>query len=259
MSPFPLTVHRLPFTVWVMADGQSIGLLVAFSAGLLSFLSPCVLPLVPSYIGFLTGMTANEVSSRRHLALLHAILFVLGFSLVFIVLGASATALGRALNFHREWIQRVGGVLIILFGLVCLDVFSFGFLKQERRIHLEDKPVGYLGSALVGMAFGAGWTPCIGPILGSVLGLAATEGNLSRGILLLSLYSAGLAIPFLLAALALDRFFGWFQRFRRYLPWVQRVSGVLLILVGVLMLTGGFTRLAGWLQQLTPEFLKSQL
>jgi cytochrome c-type biogenesis protein len=242
-----------------MADGQSVGLLVAFTAGLLSFLSPCVLPLVPSYIGFLTGMTANEVSSRRHLAVLHAVLFILGFSLIFILFGASATALGRALNFHREWIQRIGGVLIILFGLVCLDVFKIGFLQQEKRLHLETKPVGYLGSALVGMAFGAGWTPCIGPILGSVLGLAATEGDLSRGILLLAIYSLGLAIPFLLAALLLDRFFVWFQRFRKYLPWVQRVSGVLLIIVGILLVTGSFTRLAGWLQGLTPDFLKSQL
>jgi len=242
-----------------MDDGQSIGLLVAFTAGLLSFLSPCVLPLVPSYIGFLTGMTAGEVSSRRHLALLHALLFVLGFSLIFILLGASATALGKALMLYREWIMRVGGVLIILFGLVCLNVIKIGFLTQERRWHLEDKPVGFLGSALVGIAFGAGWTPCIGPILGSVLGLAATEGDLSRGILLLSVYSAGLAIPFLLAALALDRFFDWFQGFRKYLPWVQRISGILLIIVGILMLTGSFTRMASWLQQLTPSFLREQL
>ena len=242
-----------------MADGQSVGLLVAFSAGVLSFLSPCVLPLVPSYIGFLTGMTANEVNSRRHLAVVHALLFVAGFSLIFILLGASATALGKALNYYKEWIQRIGGVLIILFGLVCLDVIKFGFLQQEKRFHLKDKPVGFLGSALVGIAFGAGWTPCIGPILGSVLGLAATEADLSRGVLLLSFYSAGLALPFILAALALDRFFSWFQKFRRYLPWVLRVSGVLLILVGVLMVTGGFTRLAGWLNQITPEFLKEQL
>lgn len=242
-----------------MADGQSVGLLVAFGAGVLSFLSPCVLPLVPSYIGFLTGMTANEVTSRRHLAVLHALMFVAGFSLIFILLGASATALGKALNYYRDWIQRIGGVLIILFGLVCLDVIKLGFLKQEKRFHLEDKPVGFLGSALVGMAFGAGWTPCIGPILGSVLGLAATEQDLSRGVLLLVSYSAGLALPFLLAAVALDRFFGWFQKFRRYLPWVLRVSGILLIIVGVLMVTGSFTRLAGWLQQLTPDFLKSQL
>lgn len=242
-----------------MTDGQSIGLLVAFSAGVLSFLSPCVLPLVPSYIGFLTGMTADEVSGRRHLAVIHALLFVAGFSLIFILLGASATALGKALNYYKDWIQRIGGVLIILFGLVCLDVIKLGFLKQEKRFQLKDKPVGFLGSALVGVAFGAGWTPCIGPILGSVLGLAATEADLSRGILLLAVYSAGLALPFILAALALDRFFNWFQRFRRYLPWVLRVSGLLLILVGLLMVTGSFTRLAGWLQQLTPAFLKEQL
>jgi cytochrome c-type biogenesis protein len=242
-----------------MTDGQSIGLLVAFSAGVLSFLSPCVLPLVPSYIGFLTGMTADEVSGRRHLAVIHALLFVAGFSLIFILLGASATALGKALNYYKDWIQRIGGVLIILFGLVCLDVIKLGFLKQEKRFQLKDKPVGFLGSVLVGVAFGAGWTPCIGPILGSVLGLAATEADLSKGVLLLAMYSAGLALPFILAALALDRFFNWFQRFRRYLPWVLRVSGILLILVGLLMVTGSFTRLAGWLQQLTPAFLKEQL
>lgn len=242
-----------------MTDGQPIGLLVAFSAGVLSFLSPCVLPLVPSYIGFLTGMTADEVSGRRHLAVVHALLFVAGFSLIFILLGASATALGKALNYYKDWIQRIGGVLIILFGLVCLDVIKIGFLKQEKRFQLTDKPVGFLGSVLVGVAFGAGWTPCIGPILGSVLGLAATEADLSKGVLLLTMYSAGLALPFILAALALDRFFNWFQRFRRYLPWVLRVSGILLILVGLLMVTGSFTRLAGWLQQLTPAFLKEQL
>jgi cytochrome c-type biogenesis protein len=242
-----------------MTDGQSIGLLVAFSAGVLSFLSPCVLPLVPSYLGFLTGMTADEVSGRRHLAVIHALLFVAGFSLIFILLGASATALGKALNYYKDWIQRIGGVLIILFGLVCLDVIKLGFLKQEKRFQLKDKPVGFLGSVLVGVAFGAGWTPCIGPILGSVLGLAATEADLSKGVLLLAMYSAGLALPFILAALALDRFFNWFQRFRRYLPWVLRVSGILLILVGLLMVTGSFTRLAGWLQQLTPAFLKEQL
>jgi cytochrome c-type biogenesis protein len=242
-----------------MTDSQPIGLLVAFSAGVLSFLSPCVLPLVPSYIGFLTGMTADEVSGRRHLAVIHALLFVAGFSLIFILLGASATALGKALNYYKDWIQRIGGVLIILFGLVCLDVIKLGFLKQEKRFQLKDKPVGFLGSVLVGVAFGAGWTPCIGPILGSVLGLAATEADLSKGVLLLAMYSAGLALPFILAALALDRFFNWFQRFRRYLPWVLRVSGILLILVGLLMVTGSFTRLAGWLQQLTPAFLKEQL
>lgn len=237
----------------------ALGLAVAFAAGLLSFLSPCVLPLVPSYVGFLTGMTLPEMEGRRRVALLHALLFVSGFSLVFILLGASATALGRALNYYQVWLQRAGGVLIIGFGLVCLGVFKSGWLTRERRLHLEHKPVGFLGSALVGMAFGAGWTPCIGPVLGAILGLAATSADLSRGMLLLAVYSAGLAVPFLIAAVAVDRFLGWFQRFRGYLPWVMRLSGALLVLVGVLLLTGEFTRLAGWLQGLTPEFLRSQI
>ena len=242
-----------------MSEPAGLGLFVAFAAGLLSFLSPCVLPLVPSYIGFLTGMTLPEVTDRRRAALLHASLFIAGFSLVFILLGASATALGRALNQYQVWIQRIGGVLIIGFGLICLGAVRAEALMRERRVQLEEKPVGYLGSMLVGMAFAAGWTPCIGPVLGAILGLAATSSDLTRGTLLLVAYSAGLAVPFLLAALALESFLGWFQRFRRYLPWVMRVSGVLLVFVGILMVTGQFTRLAGWLQQFTPAALKAQL
>jgi len=242
-----------------MNEPAALGFVVAFTAGLLSFLSPCVLPLVPSYVGFITGMTLPEVTGRRRAALTHALLFVAGFSLVFVLLGASATALGRALNYYQVWLQRVGGVLIILFGLLCLGVFKVGLLNQERRVHLERKPVGYLGSALVGMAFAAGWTPCIGPVLGGILGLAATSSDVTRGMQLLAVYSAGLALPFLIAAVAVDSFLDWFQRFRRFLPWVMRVSGVILIVVGVLLVTGEFTRLAGWLQGLTPDFLREQL
>ena len=242
-----------------MNEPAALGIAVAFAAGLLSFLSPCVLPLVPSYIGFLTGMTLPEATGRRRAALIHALLFVGGFSLVFILLGASATALGRALNYYQVWLQRVGGALIILFGLLCLGVFKFGLLTQERRLHLERKPVGYLGSVLVGMAFAAGWTPCIGPVLGGILGLAATSTDVSRGMLLLGVYSAGLALPFLIAAVAIESFLDWFQRFRRFLPWVMRTSGVLLIIVGILLVTGEFTRLASWLQGLTPDFLREQL
>ena len=242
-----------------MSEPVSLGLFVAFAAGLLSFLSPCVLPLVPSYVGFITGMSLPEMQGRRRAALLHAGLFVLGFSLVFVLLGASATALGRALNYWQVWLTRAGGVLIILFGLYCLGVVKIGAFQMERRVQLEHKPVGYLGSVLVGMAFAAGWTPCIGPILGGILGLATTQADVSRGMILLGAYSAGLAVPFLIAAVAVDRFLGWFQRFRRYLPWVMRVSGVLLILVGILMVSGEFTRLAAWLQGLTPAFLKGRL
>ncbi|MEA2724987.1 MAG: cytochrome c-type biosis protein [Gemmatimonadales bacterium] len=242
-----------------MSEPAALGLVVAFSAGLLSFLSPCVLPLVPSYVGFITGMTLPEVTGRRRAALTHALLFVAGFSLVFVLLGASATTLGRALKYYQVWFQRVGGVLIILFGLLCLGVFKVGLLTQERRIHLERKPVGYLGSLLVGMAFAAGWTPCIGPVLGAILGLAATSNDVTRGMQLLAAYSAGLALPFLIAAVALESFLDSFQRFRPFLPWVMRVSGVMLIVVGVLLVTGEFTRLAGWLQGLTPEVLREKL
>ena len=242
-----------------MSEPAGLGLFVAFAAGLLSFLSPCVLPLVPSYVGFLTGMTLPELAGRRRVALVHAFLFVAGFSLVFVLLGASATALGSALKYYQVWIARVGGVLVILFGLMCLGAIKLGLLEQERRLQLQHKPVGYLGSALVGVAFGAGWTPCIGPVLGAILSLAATTDSVARGMLLLGVYSVGLAVPFLLAAVAVDSFVEWFQRFRRFLPWVMRVSGVLLIFVGLLMVSGQFTRLAGWLQGLTPEFIRSQI
>jgi cytochrome c-type biogenesis protein len=240
-------------------DTASLGLAVAFAAGLLSFLSPCVLPLVPSYVGFLTGMTLPEMSNRRKAALLHAFCFVLGFSLVFVLLGATATALGRALNYYQVWLQRAGGILIIAFGLVCLGVVRADWLTRDRRLHLEQKPVGFLGSTLVGMAFAAGWTPCIGPVLGGILSLAATTDDLTRGVLLLTAYSAGLAVPFLLAAVAVESFLDWFQRFRRFLPWVMRISGLVLIFVGILIVTGEFTRLAGWLQGWTPDFLREQL
>jgi cytochrome c-type biogenesis protein len=240
-------------------EAAALGIVVAFTAGLLSFLSPCVLPLVPSYIGFLTGMAQPDTGMHRRAALGHALLFIVGFSLVFILLGASATALGRALGYYQVWLQRAGGVLVILFGLFCLGAFSSRLLTREHRVHLERKPVGYLGSALVGVAFGAGWTPCIGPVLGGILGLAASSDDVTQGMLLLAVYSAGLAIPFLLAAVALDSFLGWFQRFRPLLPWVMRISGVLLVLMGVLLLTGEFTRLAAWLQSLTPDFLREQL
>ncbi len=241
------------------SEGSSVSLFVAFAAGLLSFLSPCVLPLIPSYVGFLTGLSAEELQLRRGTALLHAVWFVAGFGLIFILLGASASALGALFLRSQVWIARVGGVLVILFGTYLLGMLRPAFLMRERRIHLVRKPLGYVGSSVAGVAFGAAWTPCIGPILGAILTLAATRSSIAQGMGLLAVYTLGLALPFLLTALALDRFLVWFQRFRPYLVWVERVSGVLLILLGILLVTDRFTLLANWLQGLTPEFLRSKL
>lgn len=242
-----------------MNGEAAIGPAVAFLGGLLSFLSPCVLPLVPSYIGFLTGMTIEEMGDRRHWAVLHALLFVTGFSLVFIALGAGATQLGSALAYNKVWLARAGGVLVIIFGLYSLGVVRISMLDQDRRLHLDRKPLGFLGSVLVGMTFAAGWTPCIGPVLGGILLMAGTSNDLHRGILLLAAYSAGLAVPFLVVAVALDAFRGWFQRFRRWMPWVQRISGVILIAIGLLLVTGEFARLVSLLQAVTPAFLRERL
>jgi cytochrome c-type biogenesis protein len=238
---------------------SAVSLSVALAAGLLSFLSPCVLPLIPSYLGFLTGLSAEEFERRRGTALLHALWFIAGFSVIFVILGATASALGSLVGHSQVWIGRAGGVLVILFGLYLLGVPGPAWLLPERRIALARKPLGYLGSAVVGITFGAAWTPCVGPILGAILTLAAARESVSQGAVLLAAYALGLAIPFVVAALALERFLAWFQRFRPYLVWVDRVAGTLLILLGILLVTDRFTLLAGYLQGLTPKILRSRL
>ena len=242
-----------------MEGATSFGLTISFTAGLLSFLSPCVLPLVPSYITFITGMSLEDVQHARRSALLHAFLFVIGFSTIFILLGAGATAMGQVLRAYEAWITRIGGVLIIIFGLYLLGIFNVTAFSTERRFHLSDKPTGYLGTVLVGIAFGAGWTPCIGPILGSILTVTASTADFSSGMMHLAMYSLGLAIPFLLAAVALQHFLGFFTRFRSKLIWVQRVSGVLMIVIGLLLVTNYFTILATYLNTLTPDFIKTRI
>ncbi len=237
----------------------SIGIAIAFAAGLLSFLSPCVLPLVPSYVTFITGLSLEDVTKARRAALIHALLFICGFTIIFMMLGAGATTIGYVVKSHRVWMARIGGILIIIFGLYLLGVLNIGAFARERRIHLADKPVGYLGSVLVGIAFGAGWSPCIGPILGAILTYTASEADLQRGMVLLLSYSMGLAVPFIAAALAVDWFLTAFARFRKYLGYVQKVAGVLLIAVGILMVTNYFTILATMLQAFTPEFLRSRI
>ena len=242
-----------------MTGEAPIGFFLAFSAGLLSFLSPCVLPLVPSYVGFITGMSLEDVEKSRRTALVHTLLFVFGFTLIFLALGAGATALGGMLKTNRLWISRVGGLLVILFGLVLMGVIRIRAFNAERRMHISDKPLGYLGTVVVGIAFGAGWTPCLGPVLGGILTYAASSADMGRGMMLLGAYTLGLAIPFVAASVALGKFFSVFQWFRRHLSLVNRISGAILVAVGLLMLTDRFTVIAGWLRDLTPAWLVDRL
>ncbi len=246
-----------------METGASIGIVVAFLAGLLSFLSPCVLPLIPSYVSFITGLGMEELEGGgedvKRVTLVHSLLFVAGFTIIFMIMGASATYVGQLLRSYQDLIARVGGVIIILFGVYLLGLIPIAALSRERRFQFQRKPVGYVGTMAVGAAFGAGWVPCIGPILGAILTLAATRANLAEGVGLLGVYSAGLAIPFVASAVALTAFMGWFQKFRGYLRYVEWVAGILLIFVGLLLLTGKFTLLAGWLTRFTPEFILERI
>ena len=240
---------------------ETISFPIAFLAGVLSFLSPCVMPLVPSYLSFVTGMSLEDMQEgiERRRVLVHSALFVTGFTLIFVLLGAGASFIGSFLLYNSDLIARIGGVIIILFGLHLMGVFQLLPLLSEKRVHLADKPAGYAGTLLVGVAFGAGWTPCIGPVLGAIMTMAASQEHLGAGMLLLFVYSMGLAVPFMVAALALERFLRGFTRFRRFLPTVQKFAGALLIALGLLLVTGSFVLLAAWLNRFTPEFLLERL
>jgi len=223
----------------------------AFVAGLLSFLSPCVLPLIPSYITYITGLSFADLQAEhpthkvRQQTMIHSLLFIAGFTTVFVLLGASATLIGGFLQQHMDTIRKVGGVLIVLFGIHLTGIFPIHFLLGEKRFTIHRKPAGYVGSFLVGLAFAAGWTPCIGPILASILMIAATENTLHHGILLLLAYSMGLGIPFFLASLAMHQFLGFFNHFKKYIRVFEVLTGILLIVVGVLIFTNYSTILIG--------------
>ena len=240
---------------------ESVGILIALTAGVLSFLSPCVLPVVPSYLSFVTGMTLEDLQGEidRREVMTHSVLFVLGFSIIFMLLGASASFLGEFFRAYEEWIARVGGVLIIVLGLHLMGAFRIGALMREKRVHLADKPAGKIGTLAVGAAFGAGWTPCIGPVLGAILTLAGTRETVWEGTALLGVYSLGLAVPFLLAAVALDWFLESFRKYRRFVPVMEKASGLLLVLLGLLLVTNQFTVLTGWLNQFTPDFILNNI
>ena len=239
----------------------NLNILVAMAAGLLSFLSPCVLPLLPSYISFVAGVSFEEVQGTvanprtRRAIFINSLLFILGFSLVFIALGAGATLVGQALFRQQRLIQRIGGVFIILMGLYVAGWLRIPFLMREWRVELKDRPAGYLGALMVGITFAAGWTPCIGPILGSILTLASVSQTAGTGIKMLAAYSLGLAIPFFVSALAIHRFVVVFDGFKRFIPVVTRVSGLILIALGLLLVGDYFTVLSRLAFSLTPEWL----
>ena len=241
-----------------MSGSSDLSLYLAFAAGLLSFLSPCVLPLLPSYLAFITGLSFEELTQeetrgkRRKTILLHSLMFVLGFSSLFTALGASATYLGQFLSAYRDTIRIAGGILVILFGLFISGIFSFDFLQREKKFHLQNKPLGFLGSYLVGLTFAAGWTPCVGPILSSILLFASTQQDVWSGIFLLLAYSLGMGLPFLVCSLALNTFLSTFRKTARHIGVITKVGGALLILVGILLLTDSFSYLSELFARLIP-------
>lgn len=228
-------------------ESTNITVVGAFIAGFLSFLSPCVLPLIPSYITYITGLSFNDLQLEhpshkvRQQTIIHSLLFIAGFTFVFVLLGASATFIGGFLQAHMTALRRVGGVLIVVFGIHVSGIFDIGVLLGEKRLTLHRKPAGFFGSFVVGVAFAAGWTPCIGPILASILMVAATESTVYRGVGLLLAYSMGLAIPFFLASLAMHQFLVLFTRFKKYIRIFEIVTGVFLIIVGILIFTNNLS------------------
>ncbi len=234
-----------------MTDVGSISVGFAFLAGLASFLSPCVLPLVPSYVTYVTGMTVTELTTdgyraARGRAALHAGLFVLGFGLVFIALGATATVLGSTLRRALPLLQQIGGIVIAAFGLYLLGLLRLPFLMRERRVHLASKPAGLVGSVVAGVAFGAGWTPCVGPVLASILVYAGMHATMAKGLLLLAAYTLGLGLPFFAAAVGFNWYLVRAPQLSRWLRPIERVSGALLLVVGILLFTGRFTLLSNF-------------
>ncbi len=232
-----------------------MNLFIAFGAGLASFLSPCVLPLIPSYLSYITGLSVEELSrdasARKSLrqVSLHAILFIVGFSAVFMILGASASALGKLFLQYQTGVRRAGGVLILFLGAYLAGFLKVGFLSREKKLSLPNHPTGWFGSFFVGAIFAFGWTPCVGPILGSILVLAGASQSLREGLLYLSVYSLGLGLPFFLSALAMNGFLSSFQRIKRYLHGIEVTSGLLLMAIGVALVTNTFVRLTYFLNQ----------
>lgn len=244
---------------------SDINFVVAFTSGLLSFLSPCVLPVIPSYLSFISGVSLEEMTGARaervvrRRVVLNSLAFILGFSVVFVSLGVSASFLGGLFTGSRRFIRLAGGALIILVGVYMMGVLKIPALDRYFQVNLKDKPAGYFGSALIGVTFAVAWIPCVGPILGAILTWAATSSRVSEGVFLLSSYAAGLAVPFFLSAVAINSFFQFSQAFRRYIGYVHAVAGVLLVAVGILLVTDYFTLLNTYAIRFTPQWLYKRL
>lgn len=230
-----------------MSELSNTSLWVAFTAGFLSFISPCVLPLIPSYVGFITGMSFDDLTKGEDknailkATIINSLLFIFGFSAVFITLGATATAVGGALNQYQNIIRIIGGGIVVVLGVHFTGLINIKFLQIEKRMHFRNKPLGALGSVFIGMAFAAGWTPCIGPILGSILMVAATESDVLKGVMLLSAYSLGFGIPFFLSAVALNKFLSTYRKMSKHMPKFIVASGIILIIIGLLIMTNNLS------------------
>ena len=225
---------------------------VALLAGVLSFLSPCVLPIVPPYLGYMAGVSVGGLKTGERSAVLPALFFVLGLSTVFLMMGAAASAFGRLLLTHLDWLARISGVMVIVLGLHFLRVIRIPILDQEARLQAGKGDGGALGAYVLGLAFAFGWTPCIGPQLGMILSLAASSADAGRGMGLLAVYALGLGIPFLLSAIFINRAIGLMNRIKPHLAMIERIMGALLILVGIMLLTGMFSALSFWLLETFP-------
>ena len=224
-------------------ESNNISYMVAFTAGLLTFLSPCFLPLIPSYIVYITGIALEDLTSpekkrqARKKTAIHSIFFIFGFSIIFVLLGLTASAIGKALFRFQDIIRMVGGVLIILFGLNLMGILNLDFLLKEKKFHLPTKGLGYFGSFLVGVTFAAAWTPCAGLILGSILVLAGTKASLAEGAKFLSVYSLGIAVPFFITSLLVNSFVVYFKKVQKFIGAITYISGIFLILLGIAVLT----------------------
>ena len=244
-------------------DGFDVSYAGALGAGILSFLSPCVLPLVPPYLCFLGGVTLDQVTEEedgsRQLTkkvFTAALFFVLGFSTVFISLGATASALGQLVADYIDYLSKAAGVIIIILGLHFIGILKIPFLYRDTRIQTNTQPASLFGAYIIGLAFAFGWTPCVGPVLAAILFVAGSEDSVTYGTSLLAVYSAGLGVPFLMAALAVKPFMGFMKKFRRHMQTLERIIGVLLVLTGVMFLTGTFSELAYWLLEAVPALGK---